>query len=185
MTKAGEITPGMVIGWMDSDVYTRMTVARYDLPHHAVWSESGIVRSLKPNTEVEVIFTPPAIPEPKVLGARVKAGDRLFLLTYDEESGWVDVSKDSSGDAYTWVMVTSFGPVTVIEGDPSWEVETDEDEQWSDLKEALGHCDKVVDKRGDTWHYVDGVLYLTMRSRTAKWPLNASSANGYGPFRRA
>lgn len=187
--KASEITPGMVIEWTDRDAFTRMLVKRYNPSRSTVRSVGGAFRYLAPDTYVEVLSVPPPplAPEPEALGARVKAGDKLFLRAYDDGCGWVEARVNATGLAYTWREVNEFGPVTVIDGNPSWEVESSEDapEQWDDIEEALKHCDKVVDRPGDKWHYEDSVLRLTMDGTTSKWPLDAQSANNYGPFRRA
>lgn len=185
--KAHEITPGMVIEWTDRDMFKRTTVREYDSSMLILRSVQGVVNFLPPDTDVEVISAPPVIPtEPKALGARVKAGDRLFLLAYDDGCGWVDVTRGTDGGSYTWENVKKFGPVTVIDGDPSWEVETNEDtpEQWDDIEEALNHCDKVKDRDGDTWCYVDGALYFTFDGGSTSWAIDVDDANRHGPFRR-
>lgn len=173
--KAGEVKPGMVIGWTDSDVYTRMSVARYDSPHHAVWSMSGIVRNLKPTTEVEVISSPPVVPEPETLGARVKAGDNLFLRVSTNRCSWLEVTGGVHDLEYTWEEVNEFGTVTVLDAEPYWGVETGDDvpERWIDIEEALKHCNKVTDRVGDTWYYVGDVLHVGIGQRDTSWPLDA------------
>lgn len=186
--KASEITPGMVIEWTDRGTFTRLTVESYNPSLSAVRSVGGDVRYLSSDTEVKVIAAPPVMPtEPETLGARVKAGDNLFLRVSTNRCSWLEVTGGETDLNYTWREVNEFGPVTVIDGDPSWEVESGEDapEQWDDVEEALKHCDKVVDRSGDKWHYEDSVLRLTMDGTTSKWPLDAQSANNYGPFRRA
>lgn len=186
--KAREITPGMVIEWTIADVLMRTTVGEYSGSVNTLWSAKDAPIFLPPDTDVEVVSAPPVIPpEPEALGARVKAGDRLFLLAYDDGCGWVDVTRGTDGGSYTWENVKKFGPVTVIDSDPSWEVETNEDtpEPWGNIEEALRHCDKVKDREGDTWYYVDGALYFTFDGRPMCWALDVGEANQHGPFRRA
>lgn len=186
--KAREITPGMVIEWTDRDMFKRTTVREYDSSMRILRSVEGVVNFLPPDTDVEVIFAPPVIPtEPEALGARVKAGDCLFLRVDETGCSWLEVTAGIYGFRYTWRAVNEFGPVTVIDGDPSWGVETSNDvsEEWDDIETALEHCDEVVDSTGDKWCYMGGVLWLTKNGRTAKWPLAVRSANAYGPFRRA
>lgn len=126
--KANEITPGMVIEWTDRGTFTRLTVDRYNPSLSAVRSVGGALRYLSPDTEVGVVsvLTPPQTPEPETLGARVKAGYRLFLRAYDDDCAWLEVTGSIHGVAYTWEEVTEFGPVTVIDGDPSWTVPTNQ-----------------------------------------------------------
>lgn len=186
--KAREITPGMVIEWVDRDVFTRTTVGEYNGSVNAVWPADGAMIFLPPDTDVKVVAAPPVtLPEPETLGARVKAGDRLFLRAYDTGCGWVEVTGNATGLAYTWEEVNECGPVTVIDGNPSWEVETGEDapEQWDDIEEALKHCTRVVDSEGDEWRYMAGGLHVDLNGWPTPWALGVVGANRHGPFRRA
>lgn len=186
--KAREITPGMVIEWVDRDVFTRTTVGEYNGSVNAVWSADGAMIFLPPDTDVKVVAASPALPEPKALGARVKAGDRLFLRVRDFGYAWAEVTDNTlSLNKYTWAEVNECGPVTVIDSDPSWEVETGEDapEQWDDIEEALKHCTRVVDSEGDEWHYTGGALHVDLNGWPTPWTLGVVGANRLGPFRRA
>ena len=186
--KASEITPGMVIEWTDRDAFTRMLVKRYNPSRSTVRSVGGAFRYLAPDTDVEVLAAPPVMPpEPEALGARVKAGDKLFLRAYDDDCAWLEVTGNIHGVAYTWEEVNEFGPVTVIDGNPSWEVESSEDapEQWDDIEEALKHCDRVIDMDGDPWFYLGGDLHVTLSGTAIRWSHSTEAANNYGPFRRS
>ena len=186
--KAREITPGMVIEWTDRDVFTRTTVGEYNGSVNAVWSADGAMIFLPPDTDVKVVAAPPAPPEPKALGARVKAGGYTFLRVSESEYAWLEVTDGMpSHNKYTWEEVAKFGPVTVIDGNPSWEVETNEDapEQWDDVETALKHCTRVVDSEGDKWSYMAGGLHVDLNGWPTPWALGIVGANQHGPFRRA
>lgn len=187
--KANEITPGMVIEWTDRGTFTRLTVDRYNPSLSAVRSMGGAVRHLTSDTDVEVISVPPATPEPEpeTLGARVKAGNQLFLRAYNDDCAWLEVTGNIHDVAYTWEEVNEFGMVTVFDAEPYWGDETGDDvpERWIDIEEALKHCNKVTDRIGDTWYYVNGILHVVIGQRDTSWPLDAQSANNCGPFQRS
>lgn len=188
--KASEITPGMVIEWTDRGTFTRLTVDRYNPSLSAVRSVGGALRYLSPDTEVGVVSvpTPPQAPEPKTLGARVKAGDNLFLRVSTYRCSWLEVTGGFHDLAYTWEEVNEFGMVTVFDAEPYWGDETGDDEnlgQWDNVEEALEHCDRVIDKDGDPWYYVDGDLHFTTFGKVTRWPHSTKAANNCGPFRRS
>lgn len=194
--KASEITPGMVIEWTDRDAFTRMLVKRYNPSRSTVRSVGGAFRYLAPDTYVEVLSVPPPPlppapepgPEPEAIGARVKAGDCLFLRVDETGCSWLEVTGNIYGFRYTWREVNGFGPVTVVDGNPSWDTENTDDEnpeQWDDIEEALKHCSKVIDNNGHEWCLMGGVLCIFSCGEPSRWLLDIGEANSRGPFRRA
>lgn len=185
--KASEITPGMEIEYTHGGSTIRTTVGRYDKTWERLSSVGGGSLPLGREESVTVLSRPTTPPEPKTLGARVKAGDRLFLRVRESGYAWLDVTGGTYGLANTWEEVNKRGPVTVIDGNPSWEVETSEDtpERWGNIEEALKHCNRVVDSEGDEWCYTGDYLSFTFCGEFVVWVLSIDEANSHGPFRRA
>lgn len=190
--KASEVKPGMVIEWTYRGTFTRLTVERYTPSISAVRSVGGSVHPLSCDTEVEVVSSSSLIQEPMELGARIKAGETLFLRVRDSGYAWLKVTGSTRDTQYKWAGVAKFGPITIIDGDPSWDIETAADDdgdadsdQWDDIETALKHCDRVIDKDGDPWYYLDGDLHVTLSGKAMKWLHSIDAANDSGPFGRS
>lgn len=172
--KANEITPGMVIEWTDRGTFTRLTVESYNPSLSAVRSVGGAVRYLASGTDVEVIAAPPVMsPEPEALGARVKAGDKLFLRAYDDGCGWVEARVNATGLAYTWREVNEFGPVTVIDGNPSWTVPASQ--------EPIQKMEDQINE-WDTWEEVPEGVTVANRKMCYYYRKAGSRVEALSPF---
>lgn len=186
--KASEITPGMEIEYMHNGFTTRVTASGYNTTWVHLYSAAGGLASLGRDEIVTVLSRPATIIEPKSLGARVKDGDRLFLRARNSVCAWLEVTDGKAGGLHPWSVVNEFGTAVVVDGDPSWEVETGDDEnlgQWDNVEEALEHCDRVIDRDGDPWYYVDGDLHFTTFGKVTRWSHSTKAANDSGPFRRS
>lgn len=185
--KASEVKPGMVIEWTYRGTFTRLTVERYTPSISTIRSVGGAVSYLASNTEVEVVSSS-LIQEPMSLGARVKDGNRLFLRAYNSVCAWLEVTDGKAGGWHPWSVVNEFGTAVVVDGDPSWDTETTDDadsDQWDDIETALKYCDRVIDKDGDPWFYLDGDLHVTIFGKSILWLHSIDAANDSGPFRRS
>lgn len=155
MIAAENVTPGMEIAF---DIMGNTVCITPEKVKVVGWtcefrSETTHRIVVEPCTMVEVLSSP--VPEPRIIGSRVLAGNRPFLLVSDtspNSSSWVDVI---TGKRYKWAdLREQIGAITVLDDDPVWTVDSSKNEPKT--VESLDDADKRMiyrDKDGDLWAY--------------------------------